>query len=93
MDLAMNRGMAIAQAVGFGGSVYLFFLAPLVLLFSYTRKPKYPWMGMLVPVAGIALILVVYLEGVHRLLYLLPFAKMRLEELKEMAALGATMIQ
>ncbi|MBR0367389.1 MAG: hypothetical protein IJH86_03225 [Clostridia bacterium] len=93
MDLAMNRGVAIARAVGFGGSVYLFFLAPLVLLFSYTRKPKYPWMGMLVPVAGIALILVVYLEGVHRLLYLLPFEKMRLEELKEMAALGATMIQ
>lgn len=93
MDLAMNRGMAIAQAVGFGGSVYLFFLAPLVLLFSYTRKPKYPWMGMLVPVAGIALILVVCLEGVHRLLYLLPIEKMRLEDLREIVALSATMIQ
>lgn len=93
MDLAMNRGMAIAQAVGFGGSVYLFFLAPLVLLFSYTRKPKYAWMGMLVPVAGIALILVVCLEGVHRLLYLLPIEKMRLEDLREIVALSATMIQ
>lgn len=93
MDLAMNRGMAIAQAVGFGGSVYLLFLAPLVLLFSYTRKPKYPWMGMLVPVAGIALILVVCLEGVHRLLYLLPIEKMRLEDLREIIALSATMIQ
>ena len=93
MDLAMNRGMAIAQAVGFGGSVYLLFLAPLVLLFSYTRKPKYPWMGMLVPVAGIALILVVCLEGVHRLLYLLPIEKMRLEDLREIVALSATMIQ
>ena len=93
MDLAMNRGITIAQAVGFGGSVYLFFLAPLVLLFSYTRKPKYPWMGMLVPVAGIALILVVCLEGVHQLLYLLPIEKMRLEELREIVALGATMIQ
>lgn len=93
MDLAMNRGITIAQAVGFGGSVYLFFLAPLVLLFSYTRKPKYPWMGMLVPLAGIVLILVVCLEGVHQLLYLLPIEKMRLEELREMVALGATMIQ
>lgn len=93
LDLAVNRGMAIAMAVGFGGSVHLFFLAPLVLLFSYTRKPKYPWMGMLVPVAGIALILVVYLEGVHQLLYLLPLEKMRPEEFREMVALGATMFQ
>ena len=92
IDVAINRDVTIARAVGFGGSVYLFFLAPLVLLFSYTRKPKYPWMGMLVPVAGFALILVVYLEGVHQLLYLLPFEKIRLEELKETVALGASMI-
>ena len=93
MDLAMNRGMAIAQAVGFGGSVYLFFLAPLVLLFSYTRKPKYPWMGMLVPVAGFALIFVAYVEGVHQILYLLPVGKVSLDELREMVAVGASMIQ
>ena len=93
IDIAMNRGMDIALAVGFGGSVYLFLLAPLVLLFSYTRKPKYPWMSMLVPVAGFALIFVVYVEGVHQLLYLLPVGKVSLDELREMIVTGASMIQ
>ena len=79
--------------MGFGGSVYLLFLAPLVLLFSYTRKPKYPWMGMLVPVAGFALIFVAYVEGVHQILYLLPIGKVSLDELREMIAIGASMIQ
>ena len=92
-DIAMNRGMDIALAVGFGGSVYLFLLAPLVLLFSYTRKPKYPWMSMLVPVAGFALIFVVYVEGIHQLLYLLPVGKVSLDELREMIVTGASMIQ
>ena len=93
MDTVIIRGMDIASAVGFGGSVYLFLLAPLVLLFSYTRKPKYPWIGMLVPVAGFALIFVVYVEGVHQILYLLPFEKVTLDELREMLAVGASMIQ
>lgn len=92
-DTVMNRGLDIAMAVGFGGSVYLFLLAPLVLLFSYTRKPKYPWMGMLVPVAGFALIFVAYVEGVHQILYLLPVDKISLDELREMVALGASMLQ
>ena len=93
LDTAINRGMDIALAVGFGNSVYLFLLAPLVLLFSYTRKPKYPWMGMLVPVAGCALIFVAYVEGVHQILYLLPVGKVNLDELREMVAVGASMIQ
>ena len=93
IGIAVNRGLDIALAVGFGGSVYLFLLAPLVLLFSYTRKPKHPWMGMLVPVAGFALIFVAYVEGIHQILYLLPVGKVNLEELKEMIAVGASMIQ
>ena len=93
IDAAANRGIDIALAVGFGGSVFLFLLAPPVLLFSYTRKPKYPWMGMLVPVAGCALIFVAYVEGVHQILYLLPVGKVNLDELREMVAVGASMIQ
>ena len=93
INAAANRGIDIALAVGFGDSSYLFLLAPLVLLFSYTRKPKYPWMGMLVPVAGFALIFIAYVEGIHQLLYLLPFGKVNLHELREMVAVGASMIQ
>ena len=93
IDTVVTRGMDIASAVGFGGSVYLFLLAPLVLLFSYTRKPKYPWIGMLVPVAGFALIFVAYVEGIHQILYLLPVEKVTLDELREMLMVGTSMIQ
>ncbi len=85
LDAAAEKGMRVGIAVGFGGSIYLILLTPVVLLFSYTRKPKYPWLGLLVPVAGICLILLVYLEGVHQLLYRLPIPKMNLDDLAEMA--------
>ena len=45
--------------------MYLVFLAPVVLLFSYTRKPKYPWLGLVFPAAAICLILLIYIEGIH----------------------------
>lgn len=80
---SVDWGMQVASAVGFGGSAFLFYLAPLVLLFSYTRKPKYRLVDMLVPVAGIALILIVYIEGIHQLLSYLPVNKINLQELKD----------
>ena len=93
LDTAAERGMRVGIAVGFGGSVYLIFLAPVVLLFSYTRKPKNPWLGLLIPVAGICLILLIYLEGIHQLLYHLPIEKIDLEELKQTLMLNAMMLQ
>ena len=50
-------------------------------------------MGMLVPVAGFALIFVAYVEGIHQILYLLPFDKLSLDELREIVAISASMIQ
>ena len=82
--VSLDWNLRLAGAVGFGGSVYLIYLAPLVLLFSYTRKPKYRLVDMLIPVAGIALILIVYIEGIHQLLGYLPVGKINLEELKDM---------
>ena len=80
---SINTGMRLARAVGFGGSVGLIFLAPLVLLFSYTRKPKYPMLDLAIPVADIVAIVFVYLEGAHRLLPMLPFKKLNLKEVKD----------
>ena len=82
IDASIDTGVSIALAVGFGGSVGLFLLAPLVLLFSYTRRPKNPMLDLLIPVAGIALILLVYLEGTHQLLGALPIPKINLQELE-----------
>lgn len=80
---SIDTGMRLAGAVGFGGSVGLIILAPLVLLFSYTRKPKYPMLDLAIPVAGIVAIVFVYLEGTHRLLSMLPFKKLNLNEVKD----------
>jgi hypothetical protein len=72
-----------ASAMGFGNAIQLLLMPPFVLLFSYTRKPRFPILDMLIPVAGIALILFVYLEGIHQLLPLLPVGKVNLQELKQ----------
>ena len=61
-----EKSVRIMDAVGFGGSVYLIFLAPLVLLFSYTRIPKNKQFSMLIPMIAVGLILVMYLEGFYR---------------------------
>ena len=61
-----EKSVRTMDAVGFGGSVYLIFLAPLVLLFSYTRIPKNKQFSMLIPMIAIGLILVLYLEGFYR---------------------------
>lgn len=90
---AVERGALISLAVGFGGSVYLMLLAPFVLLFSYTRIPKHPFISLLIPLFGIILIVVVYFEGTHQLLFHLPIQKVDLNQVKEYVALYASMLQ
>ena len=58
----------IAVAVGFGKSIPLMFIAPLMLLYSYTRKPKLEKVSTLIPVAGIALIAIVVIQGGYQVL-------------------------
>lgn len=83
LSASVESGIRLSKAVGFGDSICLILLAPLVLLFSYTRKPKSRLLDMLIPVAGIALILIVYLEGIHRLLGILPIQKLNIQELRD----------
>ena len=93
INAAVEKGMHIGLAVGFGGSVYLLFLAPFVLLFSYTRRPKYPMAGLLIPVVAIALIVIIYLEGFHQLLYQLPIEKIDLDQMSFMIQQYAALLQ
>lgn len=86
MNASIDSGIRLSKAVGFGGSFYLIFLAPVVLLFCYTRQPKNPLTGILIPVAGMFLILFVYIEGFHQLLGHLPIEKVNLKEFKDMVA-------
>ena len=63
--LALGQGVLIADAVGIGGSIMLAAVAPLMLLYSYTAEPKNKLISMLIPVAGILLIILVVLEAIR----------------------------
>ena len=69
----------VAMVMGFGDSIMLWLLAPLVLLFSYTREPRNPAMGMMIPVAAIGIIVLLYLEAGHQALPSLNIPKMNME--------------
>ena len=69
----------VAMVMGFGDSIMLWLLAPLVLLFSYTREPRNPAMGMMIPVAAIGIIVLLYLEAGHQALPNLNIPKMNME--------------
>ena len=88
----IDSGVRLALAVGFGGSSGLFMLAPLMLLFSYTRKPKNPRLDLAIPAVGVALIVFLYLEGSHQLLINLPVKKFKLKDLENMLTLYLTML-
>ena len=82
-----------ATAMGFGNAIQLLLMPPFVLLFSYTRKPKYPMLDLAIPVAGIVAIVLVYLEATHQLLSMLPFKKLNLKELNEQTALYLSLMK
>ena len=61
------------DALGFGESVTMLLLAPLMLLFSYTRLPKNRNLDIFIPIGGIALIVLIYIEGGYQCLQDLPY--------------------
>ncbi len=67
-----TRVMYVVQAAGFGESTMLFFVAPFVLLFSYTRKHADTKMDLLIPVIGVAAIAALYMETFFQVLCELP---------------------
>ena len=69
----------VYRALGFGESRYLFVLVPLVLVFSYTRKPKKNGLGIAVPLAGFVFIILVYLQGILQILHLVNLPKFNLD--------------
>ena len=69
----------IALVMGFGDSIPLFFLAPLVLLFSYTREPRNKMMSTLIPVASFAMILMLYVEAIHQAIPMLNPPRINLQ--------------
>ena len=66
----------IAISIGFGKASCLIFFAPIVLLFTYTKIPKNKTVGMLIPVAGILLIVLIGVQGIYQLVSIAPIPKL-----------------
>lgn len=62
----------IVLKLGFGDSVGLILFAPILMLFSYNRKSTDKTLSALIPVAGVVLIILIYLQGFYQLLQQLP---------------------
>ena len=60
------------NALGLGDSVMLLVLAPLMLLFSYTRTHRNRMVDTVIPFAGVVLVALVYLEGAYQLILMTP---------------------
>ena len=73
-----------ATAMGFGNAIQLLLMPPFVLLFSYTRLHKNKLIDILIPVAGIACILIVYLQGGFQIIRISPLPKIDLEKVSNM---------
>ena len=73
----------IAISIGFGKASCLIFFAPIVLLFNYTKIPKNKTVGMLIPVAGILLIVLIGVQGIYQLVSIAPIPKLDGAKLSE----------
>ena len=88
----------VAFVMGFGDSIMLWIIAPLVLLFSYTQKPRNPMLGTFVPAASFGLILLLYVEAGHQALPAVNLPKINLQgfvtgEVTEEQLLGEGLLQ
>lgn len=61
-----------AMNVGFGRGLSLILLSPIVLLFSYTKRHKNPIVDKLIPVCGVALIIVFEIELIYQMIRMIP---------------------
>lgn len=66
IELILSIKVEALVNAGVGGAISMFAVAPIAMLFSYTKKHKNPKIDLFVPIAGISLIAIVYLEGMFQ---------------------------
>ncbi len=71
-ELTEDMIMSHLTALGLGESILLLLMAPIMLLFSYTRTHKNKTLDSFIPIAGIALIALIYIEGGYQFLQMAP---------------------
>ena len=91
LDRIMTNAEAFyptAIAIGFGKSWPLLLVAPIMMLYSYTRKPKFEKFGMLIPVVAIVLIVFVVIQGGYQILSVANIPRIDYMEIREAIAEG-----
>lgn len=68
----MNSAIQGLIRLGIGASAALIPLSPLMLLFSYNRTHKNSWIDIAIPIAGIVLIVLVYIEFIYQVILQIP---------------------
>lgn len=68
MDMAIGFGKYVVDHMGFGKAAVLIIIAPITLLFSYTKTHKNPKIDTYIPIVAIALILFTYIEGMFQII-------------------------
>ena len=66
-ELLIMTGFYYGTGLGFGSATILIFMAPLALLFSYSKTHKNPKIDKFIPIGGIALIALLYFEGFYEI--------------------------
>ena len=65
-----SRTFGILTSIGVGESGPMILFAPLALLFSYVKSYKNTLIDLFIPIAGASLIVIVYVEGIYRVICL-----------------------
>ena len=71
-EAGLNAAITQILRIGVGKSTGLAFVAPIMLLYSYTRKHKNSIIDYVIPIGGIILVIFIYTEFVFQALRMLP---------------------
>ena len=66
-DALIVNTIQLADNLGFGKSISLLFTIPFVMLFSYSKTHNNPQVDKFIPLAGIGLIVLIYIEGIFEI--------------------------
>lgn len=80
-------------AAEIGDSIMLIFVAPLLLLLSYTRRPRLQDNDLAIPVAAIALMGLVVLQGLYQILAVAKIPPIDFQEIKAQVGMFASLLK
>ena len=64
----MEKTISSVYFAGFGNCLPMLFIIPILAFFDYTKTYKNAWVDMLIPLVGVALLVLVYFEGLFEIL-------------------------